>query len=95
MKRILSTLALALAGAATALPAQAANQVVVLDIPGMHCAACPITIKHALSKVDGVKKTNIDLDGKEAWVTYDTERTNVAALTRATAEAGYPSTPKR
>ena len=29
---------------------------------GMTCASCPITVKHALSKVEGVSKTDVSFD---------------------------------
>ena len=37
-------------------PAWAAVKTVTLAVPGMTCAACPITVKKALTKVDGVTK---------------------------------------
>jgi mercuric ion binding protein len=61
----------------------------------MTCAVCPITVKKALSKVDGVEKTEVSYENKEAVVTYDDAKTNVEALTKATANAGYPSDVKR
>lgn len=81
--------------AAFALPAWAAIQTVTLSVPGMTCAACPITVKTALSKVHGVEKVVISFEKKQAVVMYDDARTNVDALTRATANAGYPSTVKK
>ena len=75
-------------------PAWAASKTVTLDVPGMFCAACPITVKKALTKVTGVAEVNIDLDAKEAVVTFDDAKTNVATLTKATTNAGYPSTVK-
>ncbi len=73
-------------------PVMAASRTVTLSVPGMNCAACPITVKKALSKVPGVSKTEVSLDTREATVTFDDARANVEALTRATQEAGYPST---
>ena len=73
-------------------PVWAAIQTVTLAVPGMTCAACPITVKKALTKVDGVSKTEVNFDKRQAVVTYDDARTNVETLTRATANAGYPST---
>ena len=78
-----------------AVPAWAAIQTVTLSVPGMTCAACPITVKTALSKVQGVEKVVISFEKKQAVVMYDNARTNVDALTRATANAGYPSTVKK
>ena len=51
MKKLLTALALA---ATFAVPAWAATQTVTLSVPGMSCATCPITVKKALSKVEGV-----------------------------------------
>lgn len=88
-----------LLSAATALliltiPAWAASRTVTLSIPGMSCAACPITVKKALMQVDGVSKVDIDLEKREATVSFDDEKTSVEALTKATTEAGYPTTVK-
>jgi mercuric ion binding protein len=75
--------------------AWAATQTVTLSVPGMTCAACPITVKKALTKVEGVEKVMVSFEKKEAIVTYDDAKTNVEALTKATENAGYPSTAKR
>lgn len=91
MKQLFLTTMLAIGVAA----AQAAPQTVTLDVPGMTCAACPITVKMSLQKVDGVTKTSVVYDKREAIVTFDDSKTNVAALTKATADAGYPSTVKK
>ena len=67
-------------------------QTVVLDVQNMTCELCPITVKKALDKVPGVAATKIDLAKKTATVKFDPDRTNVAALVKATTNAGYPST---
>lgn len=67
-------------------------QTVVLDVQNMTCELCPITVKKALDKVPGVAATKIDLATKTATVKFDPERANVAALVKATTNAGYPST---
>ncbi|OED09702.1 mercury resistance system periplasmic binding protein MerP [Burkholderia sp. A2] len=90
MKKLLAALTLAV----VAVPVWAATQTVTLSVPGMTCAACPITVKHALSKVAGVEKADVRFEQREAIVTFDDGKTNVQALTRATADAGYPSSVK-
>lgn len=75
-------------------PVWAATQTVTLVVPGMTCAACPITVKKALSKVDGVSKIDIGFEKREAIVTFDDAKVNVQKLTKATEDAGYPSTLK-
>jgi mercuric ion binding protein len=66
-------------------------QTVVLDVENMTCELCPITVKKALDKVPGVAATKIDLTKKTATVRFDPDRANVAALVKATTNAGYPS----
>ncbi len=83
----------ALAVLATA-PAWAATKTVTLSVPGMTCAACPFTVKAALSKVQGVARTDVQFEQREARVTFDDSKTNAQALTKATADAGYPSSVK-
>lgn len=75
-------------------PAWAATQTVTLVVPGMHCAVCPITVRNALAKVNGVSKISVSLDKHEAVVTFDDTKANVQQLTKATGDAGYPSSVK-
>ncbi len=79
---------------AVASPSFAAQQTVTLAVPGMSCAACPITVKKALTQVEGVTRAEVDYAARQAVVTFDDARTGVASLTQATADAGYPSTLK-
>lgn len=74
--------------------ASAAPKTVTLDVPGMNCVTCLITINRALKKVDGVQDAKSDYAKKEAVVTFDDHKTSFEKLTRATTEAGYPSTLK-
>ncbi|MCK8086072.1 mercury resistance system periplasmic binding protein MerP [Vibrio sp. 1CM8B] len=75
-------------------PVTAKEQVVELDIPSMTCPVCPITIKAALNKVDGVSSVETSLTDKIARVTFDDEVTDIASLVITTTEAGYPSSTK-
>lgn len=92
MRSIVAILALAAAG--ISLPAVAAQRTVVLSVPGMNCAACPITVRKALNKVVGVQKVKATLEPPEAVVTFDDAKTSVDRLTEATEQAGYPSSVK-
>jgi mercuric ion binding protein len=71
-----------------ALPNQ--QQTVTLNIENMTCAMCTVTIKKALQQVEGVQKVAVDYDAKTAVVTFDGQKTNSAALIKATTDAGYP-----
>lgn len=87
MKKVLTALALAV----VTLPVWAANQTVTLSVPGMTCAACPITVKAALSRVEGVNEIDVSFNEREAVVTFDDTQATLQELTQATENAGYPS----
>jgi len=69
----------------------AAIVTVVLTIPTMDCATCPITIRLALLHIKGVSKAKVSYDKREARVTYDDTQTTLDALKKATSDVGYPS----
>ena len=75
-------------------PLFAAQKTVTLGVSGMTCGACPITVKKAISKVNGVTQTEVDFDKRQAVVTYDDAKSSADQIMRATANAGYPSTIK-
>ena len=70
----------------------AAQTTITLDVTGMNCAACPITVKKSLTKVAGVSRADVSYEKRQAIVTFDDTQTTLDKLTRATADAGYPST---
>lgn len=74
---------------------KAASQSVRLEIRNMTCPVCPLTVKKALSNVDGVQQVEIDYGTKMATVIFDDAMTTTEKLTEATANAGYPSTVKK
>jgi len=74
-------------------PAWAAVETATLKVPGMTCAACPITVRTALSRVSGVEKIDVDFPKRLATVRYDDRKANLTALEKATRDAGYPSRP--
>ena len=71
--------------------AWAASKTVTLKLPGMTCPTCPITVKKALRKVDGVSKVEVRYEQKQAVVTFDDAKTDTKALIKATTDAGFPS----
>lgn len=92
MKTTFALLLLAIFGVA---PAFAATKTVTLSVPTMTCDTCPITVKKALQKVDGVIEAKVTWEPKEAVVTYDDTKVAAEALTEATQNAGYPSSVKQ
>ena len=74
-------------------PSLAATQTATLSIPTMSCASCPVTIKAALTKLPGVTSIKSDLAKRHTSVVYDDAKTDLATLLKATADAGFPSSP--
>ena len=66
-------------------------QVASFAIPNMTCPTCPITVKTAMSKVNGVRSVKVDLNSKTATVEFDPTLTNAAAIAAASTNAGYPA----
>lgn len=90
MLKTIRTLALVVAAGLSSM-AMATVQTVTLDVPGMTCSSCPITVKKALTKVDGVQQVKTSFEKREAVVTFDDKKTSVEKLSLATANAGYPA----
>jgi periplasmic mercuric ion binding protein len=68
------------------------SETVTLDVKNMTCSVCPITVKKALEKVSGVTSAKVDFEKKTASVTFDPGKASPDTLTKATSDAGYPST---
>lgn len=64
------------------------EQTVTLEVPTMNCVTCPLTVKKALQKVDGVTKAEVTFETKLAVVTFDDKTTTAKVLTEATRNAG-------
>lgn len=72
----------------------AGQRTVTLAVTNMDCADCPFIVRKSLERMPGVASATVSFADKTAVVVYDDGRTDVAALTAATKNAGYPSTPK-
>ncbi len=66
-----------------------------LDVTKMDCAVCPITVRKALENVPGVSSAKVDLKTHRAVVAFDPAKTTPEVLTKATTDAGFPSTVKQ
>ena len=92
MSKFLASAAIAVSVVASS-TALAAEKTITLAVKNMYCADCPFIVRKSLEAVPGVSKAVVSYKDKMAVVTYDDTRADVAALTRATTEAGYPSEP--
>ena len=73
-------------------PTQTASfQTVDLKVENMWCATCPIIVRRALERVEGVSKAQVSFRSKTATVAFDPSRCDVAKLIAATAAYGFPT----
>ena len=89
--------AVTIAASPKVLAAQAAAahvQVATFAIANMTCATCPITVRKAMSAVQGVRSVKVDFQSKTATAEFDPKVTNAAAIAAASTNAGYPAKPK-
>jgi len=89
MKRTHGLAALVLAALTSA--AWAAPKSVTLDIPGMTCPTCPVTIKKALLKEQGVTAVVVRYEKRELVVSFDDAKITPHAIMKTTASVGFPS----
>lgn len=73
----------------------ATPKTVTLAVQNMTCELCPITVKKSLEKVPGVSAVKVDFDKKTATVSYDADKSQPDTLTKATTNAGYPSSAQK
>jgi len=90
MKHLL--LAIICCVSALPLPTHAAEQTVTMDIEKMSCALCPLTVRKAMERVDGVRKVDVDFDNKRAIVIFDDAKTTADEVAQASTDVGYPAT---
>jgi periplasmic mercuric ion binding protein len=95
MKNLKNSIAAVVAMLALTAPAWASPKTVTLNVSGMTCEACPVTVKKALQKVPGVSQIDVQYERKQVVVTFDDAKTNTEALVKATTNADYPSQPEK
>jgi mercuric ion binding protein len=94
MKLVLA-LIVSLALAASVAWASEDSQIVTFDVEKMTCATCPIAVKKAMLRVDGVEDVSVDLDAKIAVVTYDSNLTTPSAIGSASTDVGFPASVRK
>ncbi len=61
----------------------------VLNLEGIHCAACAARIEKTLNQLAGVEKATVNLATAKATVEYDPSQIKAAALIEAVQKLGY------
>jgi len=90
MNRI-SVTVLALFLTTGALLASESDSTVTFDVEKMTCATCPIAVRKAMQRVDGVKEVKVSYDDKTASVTFDPTVTTATEIGQASTDVGFPA----
>tara|TARA_R110002049_G_scaffold72267_1_gene186428 strand:+ start:4227 stop:4577 length:351 start_codon:yes stop_codon:yes gene_type:complete len=70
-----------------------AEQTATFAIEKMTCAACPITVRKAMERVEGVKSVSVNFEAKTATVIFDPAIATPGKIGSAATNAGYPASP--
>ncbi len=62
-----------------------------LDVPGMYCSLCQISVRTVLERVPGVVEAKADNRSKRAEVKYDPEKVSPEQCAAALTKAGFPA----
>lgn len=71
-----------------------ADKTVTFDVEKMTCATCPIAVKKAMLRVDGVNKVEVNFKNKSAIVTFDSSMTTSTEIGQSSTDVGFPATVK-
>ena len=70
-------------------------QTATLDIKGMDCASCPLTVKLALKKTPGVTDVKVSYQTKSAEVQYEAGKATPEKLAQVVTDLGYPTSVRK
>ena len=94
MKNFLRALAvLSLVGFSTSILAaeSSGDTTVKFSVEKMTCATCPIAVRKAMERVEGVKEVTVDFDSKTAIVTFDASMATASDIGTASTDVGFPA----
>jgi len=60
-----------------------------LEVNGMTCGHCTMSVEKALKATEGVQGASVDLQSKKAQVQFDENKVSIQQLVEAVTEAGY------
>lgn len=66
-----------------------------MQISGMHCATCALTVEKGLAATPGVRSSSVNLVTGKAQVEYDPDQANLAELTGSVEKTGFSVSPER
>ena len=71
--------------------ASESDEIVTFDVEKMTCATCPIAVRKAMQRVDGVKDVEVSFENNSAIVTFDPSATTAAEIGQASTDVGFPA----
>jgi mercuric ion binding protein len=90
--KVLLVLAIAVLAGGSLNAAPDVEETVSFSVEKMTCATCPIAVRKAMERVEGVKEVTVDFDSKTAVVTYDAGMTDATVIGAASTDVGFPAT---
>ncbi len=60
-----------------------------LNVQGMSCGHCKMSVEEALNKLDGVSSAEVHLEDGKVDIAFDETKVNVNAMKDAIEEQGY------
>lgn len=91
MKKLIGLL-VALLLSSSPLVASESDETVKFEVAEMTCATCPIAVKKAMQRVDGVIDVEVSYEDKTAVVTFDPKQTTPDEIGQASTDVGFPAT---
>lgn len=64
-------------------------QSLTLDVRGMTCGHCKMSVEGALNELEGVSNVDVDLATGKVTVTYDESKVTLEEMQEAVEEQGY------
>ncbi len=65
-----------------------------VNLPTVKCSICKKAVEDALREVEGIQYAEVNLDNKNAVLTFDPSKTDLAKVEQAIANAGYNANDK-
>lgn len=62
---------------------------VSFTVEGMHCATCPVAVRTALKRLDGVRDVQVSISEKRAIVDYDPAKITPQRMIQVINDLGY------
>lgn len=71
----------------------AETQKACFKVEGMTCAACTVTTKAAINKLEGIANVKVSFEEKKAEVKFDDTKTKPDEILKKIISIGYKATP--